>query len=541
MAPKKRKDISDNVDNSGGNNINVDAADQRQVQPSPAPTSSSLSIAPPDIDDDDFGGDQDLKESDNGTIRKEHDSGPKDNNSDASHVHLPATGQAPEYMTSEEIELEIQILQGQHRILNLRKALIKNKRLQGKTPEPQVPNPRASVARTSALPDPEAVLRERQEERLRRADLFPPRAHEVRQDRPSVPVTTVRHPSVPASPPTLLLNGIDRKIMGIMNATDRLGPEASGDKSELSRLGIKIPGPEKWKGDRSLQAFTEWTQSVAHYFGLYPPMTERLKIQLIGGYLTGDPLDYYWRHVAPTAQQWTAAEVMVALRRQFLVDELSRQAADKFETAEQGSKDIHAFQAYLLKLADQMTEYPSPIALNRRLLNGMKSNISAAIVANRGIDAELSPWEDIVQAAMDQERALRYVNKIKKADLRRRTRRRPSPRRSCHLYLWSPSSRNQYQAPAPMANVLRPARTVPGDPSTVPALKRLPRIDLSRAPDPRVRNRRTLAVPAEVLDTGPRIVRPSSARAVSVSKTVPRKKTGKETRNKTRNKNRKNT
>ncbi|CAD6941443.1 unnamed protein product [Tilletia controversa] len=385
MAPKKRKDIGDNVDNSGGNNINVDAADQRQVQPSPAPTSSSLSIAPPDIDDDDFGGDQDLKESDNGTIRKEHDSGPKDNNSDASHVHLPATGQAPEYMTSEEIELEIQILQGQHRILNLRKALIKNKRLQGKTPEPQVPNPRASVARTSALPDPEAVLRERQEERLRRAGLFPP---------------------------------LMRKIMGIMNATDRLGPEASGDKSELSRLGIKIPGPEKWKGDRSLQAFTEWTQSVAHYFGLYPPMTERLKIQLIGGYLTGDPLDYYWRHVAPTAQQWTAAEVMVALRRQFLVDELSRQAADKFETAEQGSKDIHAFQAYLLKLADQMTEYPSPIALNRRLLTGMKSNISAAIVANRGIDAELSPWEDIVQAAMDQERALQYVNKIKKADVR---------------------------------------------------------------------------------------------------------------------------
>ncbi|KAK0541689.1 hypothetical protein OC846_006974, partial [Tilletia horrida] len=123
---------------------------------------------------------------------------------------------------------------------------------------------------------------------------------------------------------------------------------------------------------------------------------------------------------------------MIALRRQFLVDELSRQAADKFESADQGSRDIHAFQAYLLKLADQMAEYPSPVALNRRFLKGMKSSISSAIVATRGIDAELSSWEDIVQAAMDQERSLRYASSFTKTTIPRqddrKDQRREAPR-----------------------------------------------------------------------------------------------------------------
>ncbi|KAK0517926.1 hypothetical protein OC835_008005, partial [Tilletia horrida] len=200
-----------------------------------------------------------------------------------------------------------------------------------------------------------------------------------------------------------------------MSSNPRVNAPLVADKSELSRAGIKVSAPEKWKGDRSLQLFTDWVHSVAHYFKVHAPLTETLKVNLLGGYLHGDPLDWYWRHVAPNADQWSAADVVISLRRQFLIDELSRQAADKFEKAEQGSRDVHAFQAYLLKLADQMAEYPSPVALNRRLLNGMKPSVSSAIIANRGIDAELSPWADIVQAAMDQERAMRHAGALNKA------------------------------------------------------------------------------------------------------------------------------
>ncbi|CAD6951756.1 unnamed protein product, partial [Tilletia caries] len=147
---------------------------------------------------------------------------------------------------------------------------------------------------------------------------------------------------------------------------------------------------------------------------------------------------------------------MVALRRNFLIDELSRQAADKFESVDQGSKDIHAFQAYILKLADQMTEYPSPVALNRRLLKGMKSNLSAAIIANRGIDAELSPWEDIVQAAMDQERAQRYAGSMTKAAPTRTEDRKDTPRTSRLNQPNRPSNGQGFNRPKGSAPVYRP-------------------------------------------------------------------------------------
>ncbi|KAE8236626.1 hypothetical protein A4X13_0g9086 [Tilletia indica] len=411
MAPKKRKDLDNNrdavLDDNNAvidNSSTVDDAHLGEAQAHGIRASSTLSggLEAEHLERGHGHGNSEIN-----TIRQEDITDDNDNFSATSQTRLQIEQQAPETMTTEEIELEI-------RILTLRQTLLKNKRVQERTPEPQIlprqaSTPQASAPRASVPTETDSMLRERQDERLRRAGLLPPRAHEARQARHSAATPTIRHPSAPASPPTLLLNGIDRKVADIMNSTDKPGSNNVGEKSELSRLGIKVAGPDKWKGERSLQTFMDWTQSVAHYFSLYSPMSERLKIQLIGGYLLGDPLDWYWRHVAPTAQQWSAADVMVALRRQFLVDELSRQAADKFETMEQGSKDIHAFQADLLRLADQMTEYPSPIALNRRLLNGMKHSLSAAIIANRGIDAEVSAWEDIVQAAMDQERANRQA------------------------------------------------------------------------------------------------------------------------------------
>ncbi|KAE8207545.1 hypothetical protein CF319_g9601 [Tilletia indica] len=56
----------------------------------------------------------------------------------------------------------------------------------------------------------------------------------------------------------------------------------------------------------------------------------------------------------------------------------------------------------------------------------MNSNISSAIIANRGIDAEISPWEDIVQTAMDQERAQRYALASNRDDSSDREERKDS-------------------------------------------------------------------------------------------------------------------
>ncbi|KAE8245561.1 hypothetical protein A4X06_0g5596 [Tilletia controversa] len=389
MAPKKRKDPED-IAPGGSGNPDFGSPAEGQGQPQ---GNDALDGTPElgDIDQPEDENEQDFEQHSPDHHRQRTVSFDGVQGNPALSNHPSAIG--IQDMTLEELELELELK-------TIRKAILQKKR-SSKIPAPQ----------DSAPFDTESVLRERQNERLRRAGLLPPRDTAPRSHRPSAPVPSYRHQSIPSS---VIMHGIDRKISDIMSSTHRPGQVAPGDKSELAKAGIKIVAPEKWKGDRSIQVFTDWTQSVAHYFKLHSPLSEILKVDLIRGYLSGDPLDWYWRHVAPHAQQWTATNLMVALRRQYLVDELSRQAADKFESAEQGSKDIHSFQTYLLKLADQMTEYPSPIALNRRLLKGMKNTISSAIVANRGIDAEISGWDEIIQAAMDQERAHRYAGTLNK-------------------------------------------------------------------------------------------------------------------------------
>ncbi|KAE8237142.1 hypothetical protein A4X13_0g8896 [Tilletia indica] len=388
MAPRKRKDIVQDEATDSGSQLALSAA-EGQGQPIGS-YAGSLAAEPEAEDQTQADG------SHANTIRQDDDlvdftprsSNLKPEDDDCS---------------SEELELVLEAIELQLKINQIRQAILK-KKPQGNPQEKIFVSQSQRQAQIEIKQvENDSVLRERQNDRLRRAGLLPPRVSEVR---PSATPPAMRQQS---SPPAALLSGIDRKVTGIMTSADQSGLPTTNERSEISRAGIKVPAPEKWKGERSLQVFTDWTHSLAHYFKVHSPLSELLKVNLIGGYLIGDPLDWYWRHVAPTAAQWTATDVVVALRRQFLVDELSRQAADKFESAEQGSQDVHEFQAYLLKMADQMAEYPSPVALNRRLLKGMNSNIKSAIIANRGIDAEISPWEDIVQTAMDQERAQRYA------------------------------------------------------------------------------------------------------------------------------------
>ena len=430
MPPKisrKRRDLHDGeeevpADSGAGNSADGEGLAQPRSEAasrllSELPGSAALTPEP-----------QQERDSLDGTVRAHDQEQSFQDYADAAQPEDEVKGDAAQDVSIEEMELDLKIMARQLEMDQLRKTILQKKRqasVRVATPPPRsegpVPPPRGPAQPDlnvygTPVPDTESVLRERQNERLRRAGLLPPRAGEERASaaRPSVPVPTARLTSVP--PPTPLLNGVDRKIIEIMNATSRTSRVIVGDKSAISKAGIKVAGPDKWKGDRSLQTFADWVHSVAHFFKVHAPLPEDLKVDLIGGYLSGDPLDWYWRHIAPTAEQWTATDVMVALRRQFLVDELSRQAADKFELAEQGSKDVHAFQATLLKLADHMAEYPSPVAMNRSLLKGLKGNISSAIVANRGIDAEVSSWDEIVSAAMDQERANRYAGTLKSID-----------------------------------------------------------------------------------------------------------------------------
>ncbi|KAK0541610.1 hypothetical protein OC845_006973, partial [Tilletia horrida] len=190
---------------------------------------------------------------------------PASNRSDGHHQddHFPdprqetREGQTTDFdlenLPLEELEAELRIheLRAELRLQELQKAIRHKKRQNQQNPTKNQTRVSVSQGPASTIPlqhsqvptDSEQILRERHNERLRRAGLFPPRAAEPTPIRPSVPAYTVRHPSVAAS---ILVTGIDKKISDIMSSTNR-GRNTLHDpkeKSELSKAGIKIAAPD---------------------------------------------------------------------------------------------------------------------------------------------------------------------------------------------------------------------------------------------------------------------------------------------------------
>ncbi|CAD6939582.1 unnamed protein product [Tilletia caries] len=188
MAPRKRKDPEDNVPSGSGNpDFGSLAQGQGQVQFQGNDTSDGH----PDLEENEQPfNDPDIERlsPDPNRQRDASDNGTQGN---------PAQHNRPsaidiQDMTLEELELELEIK-------TLRKAILQKKKRFNRTPTPQ----------ETAPFDTESVLPERQNERLRRAGLLPPRDTTPRSARPSAPVPSFRHQSVPNS---VIMHGLDKKI-----------------------------------------------------------------------------------------------------------------------------------------------------------------------------------------------------------------------------------------------------------------------------------------------------------------------------------------
>ncbi|PWN47976.1 hypothetical protein IE53DRAFT_364271, partial [Violaceomyces palustris] len=73
----------------------------------------------------------------------------------------------------------------------------------------------------------------------------------------------------------------------------------SGDKTLLQKYSFKIDQPDKWDGSGGLDQFLTWIHKITHYFSLHGNPPDLLKIQLLGGYLEREPLDWYYKHIMP--------------------------------------------------------------------------------------------------------------------------------------------------------------------------------------------------------------------------------------------------
>ena len=86
---------------------------------------------------------------------------------------------------------------------------------------------------------------------------------------------------------------------------------------------------------------------------------------------------------------------------------MHRQASNKFDTIEQGQKMVQELIQELTKYATQMVQYPDNYLFRRQLIAALRPSLQKEVLC-RGITAEFSSMQDILEKAKDIEDSSRY-------------------------------------------------------------------------------------------------------------------------------------
>ena len=86
---------------------------------------------------------------------------------------------------------------------------------------------------------------------------------------------------------------------------------------------------------------------------------------------------------------------------------MHRQASNKFDTIEQGQKTVQELIQELTKYAARMVQYPDDYLVRRRLIATLRPSFQKEVL-HRGITAEFSSMQDILEKVKDIEDSLRY-------------------------------------------------------------------------------------------------------------------------------------
>ena len=84
-----------------------------------------------------------------------------------------------------------------------------------------------------------------------------------------------------------------------------------------------------------------------------------------------------------------------------------RQASNKFNTIKQGQKTVQKLIQELTKYAARMVQYPDDYSFRRRLIATLRSSLQKEVLC-RGITAEFSSMQDILEKVKDIEDSLHY-------------------------------------------------------------------------------------------------------------------------------------
>jgi hypothetical protein len=173
---------------------------------------------------------------------------------------------------------------------------------------------------------------------------------------------------------------------------------------------MKIPLPE-YTGGESIDAFLRFLREFLVYLINYNLMGHNAdihRVSLLGASLKDKALRWYQHTIHLNADKlWTFQLAMMELKRHFVKDVSSRDAASRFDQLRQNARTVTELKKELERLSHQMIQPPSEYNMACRFLNALKSEIAGAVV-RRGINSENNDLDAIFETAKSVEQGIFY-------------------------------------------------------------------------------------------------------------------------------------
>ena len=134
------------------------------------------------------------------------------------------------------------------------------------------------------------------------------------------------------------------------------------------------------------------------------------QVQFLGTRLKGNTSEWFTRNVEcpdRPIRDWSLESVIEGLQKQFLNLLMHRQASNKFNTIKQGQKTVQELIQESTKYATRMVQYLDDYSFRRQLIATLRPSLQKEVL-HRGITAEFSSMQDILEKAKDIEDSSHY-------------------------------------------------------------------------------------------------------------------------------------
>ena len=136
----------------------------------------------------------------------------------------------------------------------------------------------------------------------------------------------------------------------------------------------------------------------------------KTQVQFMGTQLKDNASEWFTRNVEHPdrpIRDWSLESVIEGLQKRFLNSLMHRQVSNKFDTIKQGQKTVQELIQELTKYAAQMVQYLDDYLFRRQLIAALRPSLQKEVL-HRGITAEFSSMQDILEKVKDIEDSSRY-------------------------------------------------------------------------------------------------------------------------------------